>query len=295
MQNARAGCKGVELSGGPIVETRTGHDQQIAFLHGMIGGGIAVHAQHAHVEGCIGIHRAQSFQRVDRRQAGRAHQGSQRALGFGHADAATDVQQGPLGGGEQGTRAHQAIRFTAPVGARLEAGRTGLRTGQRNILGQVDQHRSRPTGTRNRERLAHRGIDVLGAAHDVAVLHHRQAHAEHIHFLEGIGSHHRRLYLAGDGHHRHGIEKGIGDAGQQVGRARARGCKADADLAGRACVTIGRECGALFMAHQDVPDGAVNECVVHGHHRAAGVAEHHLAAFFFKRLQQPLRASADPG
>ena len=102
--------EGVQLAGGPVIEARAGDDQQIAFLHRVIGGRIAVHAEHAQVEWRIRIDRAQSFQRVHRRQAGRAHQRAQRGLGIGHVDAAADVQQRTLRLGDQRARAASAHR-----------------------------------------------------------------------------------------------------------------------------------------------------------------------------------------
>ena len=49
-----------------------------------------------------------------------------------------------------------------------------------------------------------------------------------------------------------GIEVGIGDAGDQVGGARAGGGQADAHLAGGPGIAVGGMGGALLVAHQDV-------------------------------------------
>ena len=61
-------------------------------------------------------------------------------------------------------------------------------------------------------------------------------------------------HLAGDRDDRHRVHVGVGDRGDQVGRARARGRHADADPAGRLRVALGRVAGALLVADQDVPD-----------------------------------------
>ena len=49
----------------------------------------------------------------------------------------------------------------------------------------------------------------------------------------------------------HGIELGVGEAGDEVGGAGAAGGDADADLAGGAGVALGREAAALLVPRQD--------------------------------------------
>ena len=57
--------------------------------------------------------------------------------------------------------------------------------------------------------------------------------------------------LAGDGDERHGIQLGVGEAGDEVGGAGAAGGDADADLAGAAGVALGGEAAALLVARQN--------------------------------------------
>ena len=79
------GANVVQLAGGPVVEARAEHDQQIAFLHRVVGGRIAVHAQHAQVEAdASGSTAPRPFQRVHRREAGRAHQRAGEAPALAH-------------------------------------------------------------------------------------------------------------------------------------------------------------------------------------------------------------------
>ncbi len=84
--------------------------------------------------------------------------------------------------------------------------------------------------------------------------------------------------LAGDRDHRHRVHVGVGDRGDQVGRAGPGGRHADADLAGGLRVPLGRVPCALLVADQDVPHPrGVVQRVVRGQDRAAGDAEHDVA------------------
>ncbi len=127
-------------------------------------------------------------------------------------------------------------------------------------------------------------------AQQEAVFDDRQGHAEHVQLLESVGAHQRGRHLAGDHHHRRGVEEGVGDAGHQVGRARARGRDADADAAAGAGVPVRRQGGALFVPHQDVFELGAGEGVVEGHDRAARITEQAVGAFGLEAARQQLRA-----
>ncbi len=53
--------EGIEFSGHTVIEACADRNQQVARLHGQIGRFRTVHAQHPHIAGIIGGHRAQSF------------------------------------------------------------------------------------------------------------------------------------------------------------------------------------------------------------------------------------------
>ena len=61
-------------------------------------------------------------------------------------------------------------------------------------------------------------------------------------------------HLAGDGDHRHRVHVGVGQRGDQVGRARPRGGHAHPGPPGHLGVSGGRVPGALLVPDQDVPD-----------------------------------------
>jgi len=66
-------------------------------------------------------------------------------------------------------------------------------------------------------------------------------HAKHVQLLERIGAHQCRRHLAGDDHHRHRVQHRIGDAGDQVGSARAGGGHAYADAPAGPRIPVRRE------------------------------------------------------
>lgn len=68
-------------------------------------------------------------------------------------------------------------------------------------------------------------------------------------------------FLAGDHHHGHGSELGVGGGGDEVCGAGAEGGEADAGFAGEAAVGGGHEAGALFVAGEDELDGGAGEGV----------------------------------
>ena len=116
-----------------------------------------------------------------------------------------------------------------------------------------------------------------------------------VRLLEAVAADQRADHLPGDADQRHGVHEGVGDAGDEVRRARAGGAVADARLAGDARVGVGGVGGALLVLHQVVldrvflrldafgdganADAAVLEHVVEGQVGAAGQAEDGVDAF----------------
>ena len=120
--------------------------------------------------------------------------------------------------------------------------------------------------------------DVLGARDEVVMLGDGPADLDDRRFLEGVGADDRRADLAGDGDERHGIHLGVGQAGDEVGGARAAGGHAHADLAGAAGVALGREAAALLVPRQDgaQPVADAGQRLVNRHAGPAGIGENDL-------------------
>jgi len=92
------------------------------------------------------------------------------------------------------------------------------------------------------KRLFEDAHDVLGARDDGSgcLVTARQVSTMGV-FLKGVGADDRGADLAGDGDERRRVELGVGEGGDEVGGAGSRGGDADADLAGGAGITLGRE------------------------------------------------------
>ncbi len=152
---------------------------------------------------------------------------------------------------------------------------------------------ARAAGAGDVEGLGDDARDVVGLAHQVVVLRHRQRDAGDVDLLEGVLADERAGHVAGDGDHGHGVQLGGGDAGHEVGGAGAAGAEADADLAAGAGVAVGRMGGALLVADEDGAQlGMVGPDVVEGQDDAARVAEDDLHALADERLAERVRADA---
>ena len=170
-----------------------------------------------------GRQRAEAAQGQHGRQLRGLDEGTECVERIAEDDAAAAVHQRPARLCEQFQRRGQCLgqRLWHVVHRRRHMHGQMAGVGELHVLGQVDQHRPGAAATREPEGLAHNFRQGIDLAHQEAVLDHRQAHAEHVDFLERIGAHQRSRYLSGDHHHRHRVQHRIGDAGEQVGRARA--------------------------------------------------------------------------
>ncbi len=169
------------------------------------------------------------------------------------------------------------------------------RIGHLHVLGQIDQHRAGATLAGDPEGIGDDLRQVFHATHQPAVLDDRQGQPEHVQFLERVGAQQRGGDLAGDADHRHRIQHRIGDAGDQVGGARAGGGDADADPATGTGETVGGQGGALLVADQDVLQPGIHQGVVERHDGAARIAEQRMHALGFQGLRQPACAVAGRG
>ena len=92
--------------------------------------------------------------------------------------------------------------------------------------------------------------------------------------------------LAGDHHHRHGAEKGVGGARGEVQRARAERGDADAGLAGQPAVGRRHEGRRLLVPGQDQLDGGVAQALDDVEVFFARNAEDALNAFVLQSARQ---------
>ncbi len=295
----RAGRERVEPAGHPVVEPRADVHHHVALVHRQVGFVGAVHAEHAEPVGVIGREGAEAHQRRGHRRAGQALELAQQ---LGRARAGVDhpaagVEDRALGVGDQLDRLGDLVgrgdhaRRVALGALRRRVAEGG--GGDLDVLGDVDHDRAGAAGHGDLERLVDRRGEVGRVLHQVVVLGAVAREADRVGFLERVGADQVGRDLAGDDHQRDRVHERVGDAGDRVGRAGARGDEHHAGLAGRAGIALGGVRRAGFVPHEDVADPVVAEqFVVDRQHRAARVAEHEFDALTDQAFDQYRSAAA---
>ena len=280
-----------QLAGDPVVEAGADRDDQVGLVHRVVGRPGAVHAEHAEPL------------RVRRREATEAHQraGDREVVGCGQLaqllgragvdHAAARVEDGPLRVGE-GLGGDSDLLDVA-LGVGLVAGqlrgaddRLVVDLQLREILRDVDEDRAGPAGLRDVEGL----VDVVGDLRRVGdqerVLDDRQRDAGDVGLLKPVGADQVGADLAGDEDRRHRVHVGVGDRGDQVRSAGARGREGDADVPGGLCISLRRMAGALLVADLHVLEIGVVERVVERQARPARDPEYVLDTLGLESLAE---------
>ena len=99
-------------------------------------------------------------------------------------------------------------------------------------------HWPRSPAARKVECLSDHVWNLIGAAHQIVVLRHRERDAGDIDLLEGVLADEGVWNVSCDHHKGHGVEHCGADAGDEVGGTRAGGAKADSNVARGACVAV---------------------------------------------------------
>ncbi len=273
-----------EAAGDPVIETHAEGEKQVRFLNGLVHPGLSVHPHHPETEGMASGHRAQTQQGRGVRDVLGFRQGEDFLPRAAHLDAVTGEDERAFGSFEHPQRRDE-IRL---AGKRNRAAQVARRRcgfpfeggfGLLGVLRDVHEDRPRPSRAREREGLPQRGRDVLRLRHQVVVLGDGKRGAGDVHFLKGVCSEHGGTHLTRDRHERRAIEHGRGEACDEVRGARARSREHHAHLARGSRVAIRHVAPALLVAHEHMADGVIEEFVVGGQHRAAGIAEDQIHAF----------------
>ena len=312
------GREGAEAAGDTVVEPHPEGDEQVRLLDGQVGVGHAVHSRHPHVKEVLRRERAEAQESSDDGYLGLLGQLLQLLVGAGDGDSVPRQDDRPLGLGYELCGALYLGRV--PLGGGLVARHSQrLRIDELVLLGEhvtgdVHQDWAWPACAGDVEGLLD-GLGYLGGAHQqVVVLGDGQRDARDVRLLEGIAAYGPAGDLAGDGHHRHRVHVGAGEASDQVGGARARGSHANAHPSGGAGVAVGGHGGALLVPGQDVAylwvlgqrlvegqDGAAREAKSQLHPLAEEAFAHHLGAseshrrHTFQQKKGPSRGRDGPG
>ena len=122
---------------------------------------------------------------------------------------------------------------------------------QLNVTRKVNQNRPRSSGSRNVKGLPYNAGKLFGVPHDIAVFDKGFHRAGNVRLLEHISADLMRIHLSGQTHHRNAVGKGRGNACDQVLGTGTAGDRYDTCLSCNPCVTAGRMCRTLLLAHQN--------------------------------------------
>ena len=207
--------------------------------------------------------------------------------------SAAEIEEGPVGCVDARRRLPDAL-LLGRVGR--VGGNRGLRLvvvhGDLDVLGHVHQHRAGTAGDSQPECLPNGVRQVPDLAHEVVVLGDGQGDAGDVDLLEGVGADLVIGDVAGDRHHGDGIQKGGGDAGDQVGGAGAGGGDDHAGLPGGPGPAVGGVGGPLLVGGEDVPELVLVfvQGIVDMDHLSAGVAENGCNALLNEGPDNNVRA-----
>ena len=190
-----------------------------------------------------------------------------RVFGKRDLDAAAEVEQRFARGGHEFGGQRKARRCRRHHRLFLDEFRQGSFVGDLldgDVLGYVDQYRARASLAGDMKCFGQYVGNVGGRADDVAVLDDGQGDAEYVDLLECVGAHQRAGHLAGDRDHGHRIEEAVGQAGDQVGCARAGSGQADADPSADSRIAVGGQGRALLVAGEDVTNAGSGQASYSG-------------------------------
>ena len=119
--------------------------------------------------------------------------------------------------------------------------------GLHHVVGQLEVGGARLLALGDGEGLAHRLGDDLRVVDARVPLRHGLHHPHDVDVLVALLVHLREARLARQRDHRRAVEVGVGEAGDEVGRAGPERAEADARPAGQAAVGVGHERPALLV------------------------------------------------
>ena len=284
-----------------VVKTHPDADHDIGFVGGHVGVEVAVHAEEAVREIVVLRHARNPQQRSQHRGIRALGKLDQLGLRLRLHDAVPGDDDRLLGRVD-GLGRLDHLFLARNVHDRIAAQRDALRIAvplgllDEHVLGNVNEHRTFTPGRGDMEGFLDRRRNLRGAHQQVVVLRDRQRDAGDICFLEPVAANQVARDVAGQHDHRHRIHVGGGDAGDEVGRAGARGRQANTGAAGDAGIAVGSVRGSLFVSYKDVLDIWVfPQRVVERQDDPAGVAEEDLDPLRTQALHQDSGAGQTHG
>ncbi len=276
-----------------VVEARSDGEQHVAIVHGHVGLVGAVHAQHADEQRVCRGESAKRHERIGARIPEQAHELRELGLRATHDHTAAYIDHRPLRLQQQIGGTPDLFRMALAsrrVGTHLERlGIQILHLLRGDVLGNVDDHRARPSRGGDVEGFLHRRREVADILDQKVVLDARPGDADRVHLLEGVVADELRGHLTGDDHHRDRVHVRRRNPGDRVGHAGPGGDQHDTRLARSPGVSVRGVGGPLLVSHQNVLYLVLLiQGVVDMQGRAAGITEYVINPFVLKAANDDL-------
>ena len=160
-----------------------------------------------------------------------------------------------------------------------------------DIFGQVNEHRTWAAFGGNEIGLGHHAGDIGGVTRNIAMFNNGKRDAHNIHFLERVCAHQICRHLARDKDNRDRVQIGIGDGGDEVCCAGARGGEGRPRFTCRAGIANRGHTAALLMTAQYMTQlGHGRQHIIDGHNGPARIAKDCVHTLRGNRFKQELRA-----
>ena len=119
-----------------------------------------------------------------------------------------------------------------------------------HVLGKIYQHRTRPSGAGDIERIFDDPSQICPVSHSYAVFGDVSGDADNVHFLKCVIANEVFCHLSGEAYQGDTVIIGSGKPGDQIGSAGAAGHQTDTDFTGGAGVSIRLMSQGLLMSRK---------------------------------------------
>jgi hypothetical protein len=277
-------CKGSNLPRDAIIEAHTDGNQEIAFGSGHVGGVGPMHTDHPQPE------------RIRSRKGSKAHEARRdRGLNLsrklpqllgspGEDDTSPGEDHRPFGFLDEFDRLGQLLHvglIRRIVGFERDFF-YGLVLGcsLHDVLGEVHEHGSGPSGSSDIKRLSQNSTEIFNVLDQVIVFGAGPGDSHNVHFLKSIVPDETGVHLPGEDHHGNRVHISRGNSRDGVGCTRSRGHQADADVACCASISVrGMNC-ALLVADHDVTDITHHQLIIDVDDGTSRIPENGIHPFF---------------
>ena len=280
---------------GPVRHPGADHDEEVRLHQGLVGRGVPVGSDHAHVQGVLRGQEGEAHHGSHHRDARGPGEGPQLLLCVGQEHAAPGADHRALG--QPDGRSHVGdLLVIAPDAGIVAPDADLLREGRvwhqllLHIHGDVNEHRAGAARGGDVKRLLEDHRQLGRVLHQVAVLGKGRHRPGDVHLLEDVPPQELGGHLPRDGHQGDGVHISGCHPGDEVRGPRAGGDDAHPGLPRHPGVAGGHVPGVLLRADQGIIDvRALPQGVGNGADGGPGVAEDPLHALPGQALHQNLR------